>query len=129
MVKRVVFICAAALLLLWPGRIAAQQTRQGEIRGRVADTSGNPVPDVTVIVRNTTTGTQHEANTDQNGEFLITGIEPGRYALQGQSGQNTVILGHTNVDIDTTSNVSIQWDANGDLEVRAETQVGDRSSA
>lgn len=52
------------------------QTRQ--IRGKVVDESGNPVPGVSVTVQGTTTGVQ----TDTEGNFAITTATSGRVTLQ-----------------------------------------------
>ena len=46
------------------------------ISGQVTDPYGNPVKDVTVYDH-----TGRQANTDQNGEYLLQGLTPGNYAL------------------------------------------------
>ena len=52
--KGISLVCMTALLIIWPCAIEGQQ-RQGQIKGRVADTAGNPISNLTLIVRNTTT--------------------------------------------------------------------------
>src|ERR1044071_7282422 len=85
MVKRLLFVLMAVLLTV-PLALAEGQ---GEIKGRVTDAQGQGVPGAVVVFRNTITGAEHQATTDQNGDFSVTGLEPGRYALQTQTGQTT----------------------------------------
>lgn len=55
------------------------QAQTGQISGTVTDsTNGNPLPGVNVVVD----GTQQGASTDANGEYTISGVEPGTYDLR-----------------------------------------------
>ncbi|HMA62756.1 MAG TPA: carboxypeptidase-like regulatory domain-containing protein, partial [bacterium] len=55
------------------------KAQTGRIRGRVMDKNKyEPLPFVNVVVQGTNTG----AATDMDGEFLITGLEPGIYTLK-----------------------------------------------
>jgi hypothetical protein len=128
MVKRVLFFCIAALLLLPPVGVAGLQAGQGEIKGQVTDSQRNGVPGTTVVFRNITTGKEYQATTDQNGEYSISSVEMGRYTLQTQTAQ---ITAGTQVNVDTagTYTVMIVQDTSGQLEVRAETQAQDTSTA
>src|SRR5207244_3138798 len=126
MVRRLSF-CIAALLLLPLMGLASSQTGQGEIKGRITDAQGKPVAGVTMVFRNIVTGREYQATTDQNGDYSITTVEPGRYALQTQTGQ-TSTGNQINVDVSGTS-VTIVQDTAGQLEVRAETAIEDRSTA
>ena len=129
MVKRIVFVFMTALLILSPGLIDAQQQRQGQIKGRVADKAGNPIQGMTVIIRNTATGAEHQATTDQEGRFLVAGLEPGKYTIQSQSGQSPSAGRQTTVDTDSKSDLNLRRNAAGELEVTAETIVVDSSTA
>jgi len=108
--------------------MAGLRVGQGEIKGRVADSQGRGVPGTTVVFVNITTGREYQATTDQNGDLLIPGLEAGRYALKSQTGQITT-GNQINVDVGGPNTVSIVQDTNGQLEVRAETQEEDRSTA
>ena len=116
MVKRLLFFCVAVLLIVPLGMAAAQ----GEVKGRITDSQGRGIPGTTVIFRNTTTAAEHQVTTDQNGGFTISGLEPGRYLLQSQTGQITT-GNQINVDVGGPNTVSVVQDTNGQLEVRAET--------
>src|SRR5207237_5580235 len=89
MVKRIFVLCIAGWLIIPLATMAGLQVGQGDIKGRVVDSQGRGVPGTTVVFVNTSTGRQYQATTDQNGEFLIPGLEPGRYTLQSQTGQIT----------------------------------------
>lgn len=65
------------ILLIMLAQMSFAQT--GQIKGVVSDASNNePVPFANVLVMGTTTGT----TTDLDGNFIITGIEPGYIKLQ-----------------------------------------------
>ena len=125
--KRLFLFCIVTLLLQPIGGMAKPQAGQGEVKGRVTDGQGKPVAGVTVVFRNVLSGREYQATTDQNGEYMLTGLEPGRYALQTQTGQTTT-GNQINVDVAGTA-VTIVQDTSGQLEVRAETQIEDRSTA
>src|ERR1700757_1831269 len=57
------------------------QLTSGSITGRVTDTSGSAIQGATVTATNTTTGTILRANTDGQGNYVISGIDPGPYHL------------------------------------------------
>jgi len=68
----------ALLLALFPLALTAQDAETGAIAGRVVDSwQGSPVAGVTVLVRGTTLGT----TTDSTGNYLVTKIPPGTYAV------------------------------------------------
>jgi TonB-linked SusC/RagA family outer membrane protein len=60
-----------SIFLIFAGVVASAQTY--EIKGTVADASGNPLPGVTVVVKNSTKG----ASTDFDGNFTIPNINNG----------------------------------------------------
>jgi hypothetical protein len=124
MVKRFLFFCIAVLLIVPLGMAAGQ----GEVKGRITDSQGRGVPNVTIILRNTTSGSEHPVTTDQNGAFQCTGLEPGRYALQTQTGQYTT-GNQISVDVSGSNTVEIVQDTSGQLEVKADTHVEERSTA
>lgn len=57
------------------------QLTSGSITGRVMDTSGSAIQGATVTATNTTTGTILRANADGQGNYVISGIDPGPYHL------------------------------------------------
>ena len=63
------------------------QLTSGSIAGRVTDSSGSAIQGAVVTATNTSTGTTLRANTDGQGDYVITGIDPGPYRLNiAQSG-------------------------------------------
>ena len=72
-----------AVALLAVGVMFAQARQNpktsGSIKGKVRVETGTPAG-VTIVIRQGDTETGHVA-TDKNGEFLITGLEPGIYGL------------------------------------------------
>jgi len=129
MVKRILLVCVAGLLFVVLPAVLVAQAQQGQIKGRVMDTAGNPLSGVTVIVRNTTTGTEREATTDSDGRFAVEGLGSGKYTVQSQRGQTTLTGPETSVDAGTTNDLSLQQNASGNLQVTAETKVADTTTA
>jgi len=62
--------------------------------GEVAGCEAMPLPGVTVIVRNQSTGAETSATTAQNGAYRFSNLEPGEYSLEASSSQ----LGHGRLD-------------------------------
>src|SRR5438045_2896722 len=127
MVKRFLVLWAALLIFPLVG-IATPQAGQGQIKGHVSDPQGKVMPNTIVVFRGVTSGKEQQATTDQNGEFVIS-VEPGKYTLQSQSGQTITTGTQINVDATGAVTIAIVQDSSGQLEVRAETQVEDRSTA
>ena len=74
----------SALLLVLVSLAAAPlfaQLTSGSIAGRVIDSSGAAIPGAAVTATNTATGITLRANTDGQGDYVITGINPGPYRL------------------------------------------------
>src|SRR5688572_11135711 len=104
MVKRTVLVCMITLLVLGLEGLAAPQAR---LEGRVSDPTGNPVADLNLVVRNTTSGAEHQTTTNQNGEFFIAGLAPGKYLVQNQGTQTATAV---NVDAESRSTLALQTD-------------------
>lgn len=85
----------ACLLALFPFALAAQDAETGAIAGRIVDSwQGNPVAGVTVLVRGTTLGT----TTDSTGNFTVTKVPPGIYAVVlSRSGYSKATLAEVRV--------------------------------
>ena len=90
----VVFMVLASLVVVQSG---SAQNQAGTIRGKVVDESDQPVPGVTLTLRDTARGTQRLATSDGTGAFLFLAIGVGNdYELSGElSGfQKSVINGN-----------------------------------
>jgi hypothetical protein len=60
---------------------AFAQTQNGTINGRVLDSSGAVVPDATVTLTNSDTGTQAKSQSSGEGNYTFAGVAPGRYKM------------------------------------------------
>ncbi len=74
-------IFAASLLLLFGTCLWAQGTT-ADVLGTVTDASGAVLPSVRVMVHNLDTGADYAAETDKNGDYLVTLLPVGRYSLK-----------------------------------------------
>jgi hypothetical protein len=80
---RDVLLRSALFVLLIPA-IAAAQATTGEITGRVEDADGAAVPGATVTVTNAETGYTRSTVTSSIGEYLLTLLPPGPYAVSAE---------------------------------------------
>ena len=96
---------AWTILLLLCFFSALQSATTGKIRGVVHDAkTGEPLPGVNVLVRNTSLG----AASDMDGLFIILLVPPGNYSLQASMmGYKTSVTTQVNVDVDRTTTVDI----------------------
>jgi hypothetical protein len=71
--------CFAALLVIASFVIAAAQSNQGRIVGRVTDATGAMVPGASVVILNMETGIKRELETNSAGEYVAPNLNPGMY--------------------------------------------------
>jgi len=73
--------------------------QQKSVSGKVNDSSGSPLPGVSVVIKGTTTGTI----TDANGNYSLSNV-PGNATLQfsfvGMKGQEVPVTGKTTVNVE-----------------------------
>lgn len=77
-------VLSVALLFLvtsWPAA-AFGQTSQGQISGQVTDSSGGVVPNANVTIQNLGTLVQRVLQTNQAGEYVAPGLDPGFYSVK-----------------------------------------------
>ncbi len=67
--------------------IDAELAVTGDISGTVTDPDGEPVEGVTVVVRNLQYGFVNSAETDVDGAYTVTGLDPGDYKVHFQGGE------------------------------------------
>ncbi len=79
--RSVRFLTAAALLALTTA-ISAAQTGPVKLTGSVFDSTGAPVPGVTVALVNSQTQARHEVKTDQTGYYEFVPLPADSYKLQ-----------------------------------------------
>lgn len=72
--------------------LSAQDSATGTVRGTVLDATGSRIPQASIVVVNTATGTRHTATSDAEGAFTLE-LSPGDYSArvvaQGMSPQVT----------------------------------------
>ncbi|HTD97591.1 MAG TPA: carboxypeptidase-like regulatory domain-containing protein, partial [Edaphobacter sp.] len=75
-------LTAATLLALSSTLPAsAQNAALGNITGTVRDSAGAVIPDATVVVINTGTGTSRTLTTDSDGHYGASFLQPGQYEV------------------------------------------------
>src|SRR5688572_27408330 len=104
MLKRILLVWIATMFLVWPSGLAGQQ-RPGKIRGRVADASGAPATNLTITIKNLTTGNEETVQTDMNGAFSIDQLQPGQYSIMVQ---NTPTPAQSTVNAACTTELTLQ---------------------
>lgn len=67
----------------------AQSDRRGAISGVVSSTSGAPMANVTVDIRNIDTNVNQQTATDASGNYRFEGLAPGRYRMTATANRIT----------------------------------------
>src|SRR5437879_2143354 len=83
MLRRSVGVWLLLLLLAIVGPVHAQ-TPSGEISGTVVDSSGLPMPGVTLTLTNQATNVVRVVQTNEVGLYVISAIPPGTYDLKAE---------------------------------------------
>lgn len=96
----------ACALLAGSVSLAAAQasTTTGNIRGRVIDEAGNPLPAATVVATNEETGFQRGTQTDDDGVYVVRFLPPGSYRVAARRiGQQQAELPGIRVTVGSTA--------------------------
>ena len=73
----------ALALLMFAGEVTAQNaTTTGLIRGRVTDASGAAIKSASIVARNTATGLERGALSDNQGMYSVRLLPPGTYTVR-----------------------------------------------
>jgi hypothetical protein len=125
-----------AILALVFGYTAAVygQTETGAINGTVTDPSGSVVPKAAVTVRNINTGALRNTQTNYDGNYSVTNLQPGIYAvtveaagLAKQEKRQEVTVGSRNqMDFRlaiTGSTVVVEVQGEGGVQINLQTQT------
>lgn len=116
---------AAALAVCAVGQDTAQG-QSGILIGKLTDLRSVPLDGAQVVVRNEATGAESRATTAKNGSFKISGLTPGDYTLEAESGR----LGRGRVEgVVVPGNGAARVQAAIALEVVAGTGVGSEAGA
>ena len=76
-------VAIVLLVFILPSSIEAQVTT-GQITGRVLDSAGGVLPGVTVTARQTETGLQRAATSDDEGRYALAALPPGSYEIRAE---------------------------------------------
>lgn len=95
----------------------------GNLSGKVTDISNNdPLPGVNILI----VGSGRGGVTNTKGEFLISGVAPGRYSLRFSSvGYKTLEVKNISIDVDETTVYNAKL-ASEDIELEGVTVEGKR---
>jgi hypothetical protein len=104
------------LCLVGVGRATAQAVG-GSISGTVKDTQGGAIPDVTAVFTNTRTGVTTTVQTNRDGLYRGSNLQPGTYSLKVTMGGFS-----TGIKTDITLNVGADLTVDFDLKVASVDQ-------
>src|SRR5271156_2271721 len=77
--------CGLALLLGCTYPAAAQSTYTAQLSGVVTDSSGGVVPHAQISLTDDTTGIAANAQTDERGFYVFTGVRPATYTIRAEA--------------------------------------------
>ncbi len=96
-------------LILALGTFATAQSFRGSIRGKVTDPSGSIIAGAGVSTKNVDTGLTREAETGDDGGYVLAELPAGLYTVTAQSaGLSPAAMNvQVNVGLDTTSDFDL----------------------
>ncbi len=99
-----------AFLLLLPPKMMAQSTTTGAITGQVIDPSSAVIPDATVTLKNTATGTSVTTVTNANGNYQFALLDPGSYTISATASgfQTTTRAVTVSLGMTQTADIELQ---------------------
>ena len=90
-------VCALLLTFTLVPKLTAQTL--GGVSGRVTDPTGSSLPDATITLTNTATGTVRATTSTGSGDYAFTAVAPGTYNIQVE---------HQGFKKGTTENVAVE---------------------
>ena len=100
---RIIFLPALMLLLILP--LPAQDSATGSLRGTVLDSSGGRIPQASIVVVSTSTGTRYTAASDAEGGFALE-LPPGDYSARAVAqGMSPQITPQLHIDVGAVANL------------------------
>ncbi|MFZ0750737.1 MAG: carboxypeptidase regulatory-like domain-containing protein, partial [Pyrinomonadaceae bacterium] len=82
--KSLLSIAFIATLILFTAGSALAQTHRGSVRGTVYDPNNAVIPGATITLTNVTTGESRNTESDEQGNYAISSLQPGVYSLEAQ---------------------------------------------
>ena len=108
-------VCIQLLLLLLPAAGIFAQQKQSSVKGFISNSNNEPVPGVSVILRNTVTNFTSGTSCDSTGVFTFSGIPPG--------GPYTFTFSAVGYDLQTLSGYNIKGDISLSLVVKMKSNT------
>ena len=93
---------------LFAGSVFAQSATTGSIEGTVTDSSGAAVPGVTVKVTSPNLISAQSANTDENGNYHISNLPPGKYSVTVESVKGFSKFEKPDVEVNLSRNSAVE---------------------
>jgi len=85
------------------------QSATGQLSGTVEDQNGGRVPGASVTITNSAIALERQVTTDENGNFAVQLLPPGRYRAEvSAQGFNTVALEEIDINVTQTTTVDIK---------------------
>jgi len=78
---RIILVFSTVIQLFLWSVLGLAQIISSSLVGRVTDSSGAPVPNITVLVKNSGTGSVHAVVTNASGTYIATNLQPGIYDI------------------------------------------------
>ena len=100
------YFLGAATLLSTP-LISAQNAALGSLAGIVRDSSGSLIPNANVTVINQGTGAKRTQQTDSEGHYAATFLQPGTYEIVVDGGAGFARLDRKNIPVPVGSTTSV----------------------
>lgn len=122
-------LVTAALALASVSRASAQGVTTGAVRGRILDTTGQPIQGAAVLLTNRNSGTRFQGTTGNTGAFFIANVVIGPYILDARAighrpgGRSDLV-----VTLGQVAEVELRLQAVA-IEVAAITAVGEADNA
>jgi hypothetical protein len=113
MIKFTKALLMASLILMSVAFVNAQITT-GSVSGSITDPKGAVVPGATVTIKNTESGVERTATTNESGAFTIPQVNPGTYAVTiVASGFKKVSVPDAKVSVAQDTTLTLQLEVGG----------------
>ena len=99
---------ASALMCVMLAAVAAAQSGNSTLQGKVVDAQKASLPGASVTIANPSTGLTRETTSDASGAFAFPGMPPGTYALTvSMQGFKTAVVEKVALQVDSTNDVTV----------------------
>ncbi len=88
------------------GLLAQSNSINGTLRGQITDSSGSPVPNAAVVVKNTLNGFTRELTTDNDGRYLAANLPLGVYSITATSSSFAPFT-QTNIRVEAGTDLTV----------------------